>query len=360
MAPKISPDTTTHVEEDTSSPISQPSPSVSVMNADKSSLVSSTSESSAMKNQSEEDRHYQKTEPMEWLGVLVWPCMLFLPLLLSSQFSFTSYKKVFPSEWYIYDYESGETPKPLGLTLGIVAVAIGQIFVIFYFFLHSHGYFLSPKMSKKKSIQKKGAPQYNFLEGVQTQLSQPEGFLLLVGYLAGTWMFRLMPPAYYNFDGQIQYTKLIACLVCQDFIQFIMHRLEHVASPAFYRLSHKPHHKFTNPRLFDAFNGSTLDTIFMILIPLYSTANLIRGVNVWTYMAFGSIYANWLTLIHSEFPLPWDKAFRLFGLGTAGDHNVHHKFFKYNFGHLFMWFDQICGTYQHPEKFVPRVFNPEV
>lgn len=111
MAPKISPDTTTHVEEDTSSPISQPSPSVSVMNANKSSLVSSTSESSAMKNQSEEDRHYQKTEPMEWLGVLVWPCMLFLPLLLSSPFSFTSYKKVFPSEWYIYDYESGETPK---------------------------------------------------------------------------------------------------------------------------------------------------------------------------------------------------------------------------------------------------------
>ena len=76
-------------------------------------------------------------------------------------------------------------------------------------------------------------------------------------------------------------------------------------------------------------------------------------------MAFGSIYANWLTLIHSEYPLPWDKFFRKFGLGTPGDHHVHHKFFKYNYGHLFMWFDRVCGTYANPEHY-PKVFSSEV
>ena len=79
-----------------------------------------------------------------------------------------------------------------------------------------------------------------------------------------------------------------------------MHRAEHAISPYLYRLSHKPHHRFTNPRLFDAFNGSVADTILMILVPLYTTAVCVRGVNVWSYMAFGSLYANWLTLIHSE------------------------------------------------------------
>jgi len=72
-------------------------------------------------------------------------------------------------------------------------------------------------------------------------------------------------------------------------------------------------------------------------------------------MAFGSVYANWLTLIHSEYPHIWDKAFRLFGLGTAADHHVHHKFFKFNYGHLCMWYDMLCRTYRHPDSF-PRVF----
>lgn len=54
---------------------------------------------------------------------------------------------------------------------------------------------------------------------------------------------------------------------------------------------HKPHHRFTNPRLFDAFNGSLADTFLMILVPLYVTANVI-SCNVWTYMAFGSLYVS--------------------------------------------------------------------
>ena len=45
--------------------------------------------------------------------------------------------------------------------------------------------------------------------------------------------------------------------------------------------------------------GSVTDTALMILVPLYSTAHLVH-CNVWEYMSFGSLYASWLTLIHSE------------------------------------------------------------
>jgi sterol desaturase/sphingolipid hydroxylase (fatty acid hydroxylase superfamily) len=296
---------------------------------------------------------------LPWIGTGVWPLLLTLPLLLTSPLSPTSYSQVFPESWYTYDATSAEErPKPLGLFLGILAVAVGQIFVLFYFYLHKHGY-LSRGVTPA-SIQTKGAPEYNWTEGVLTHLAQPEGFVLLTLYLSGTWMFRLMPPSYYSFEGGIQWKETLVCLVLQDGIQFVTHRLEHVVSPAFYQKSHKPHHKFTNPRLFDAFNGSATDTTCMILIPLFITANLVRTCNVWSYMAFGSLYANWLTLIHSEHVLPWDGVFRRFGMGTPGDHHVHHKFFKYNYGHLFMWFDQLCGTYRDPRDFSKRAFNENV
>jgi sterol desaturase/sphingolipid hydroxylase (fatty acid hydroxylase superfamily) len=93
--------------------------------------------------------------------------------------------------------------------------------------------------------------------------------------------------------------------------------------------------------------GSMADTFLMILLPLYVTANVVH-CNVWTYMAFGSLYANWLTLIHSEYSHAWDPAFRLVGFGTAADHHVHHKLFKYNYGHLFMYWDMLAGTYRAP------------
>ena len=286
----------------------------------------------------------------------VWPLMLTIPLLLSSPYSFTSYKTIFPSSWYEYN-DFTQTPKPLGLSLGIFAVAVGQLFVLSFFYLYRHGYYhISSK--QPTSIQMQGARPYEFWEGVTTHLSQPEGFVLLTIYLSGTWMLKLMPKSYYSFEGGIDYYKLFLCLVLQDGVQFTMHRLEHVVSMEFYRKSHKPHHRFTNPRLFDAFNGSMYDTICMILIPLYITACSIH-CNVWTYMAFGSVYANWLTLIHSEYVFPWDFMFRMVGFGTPADHHVHHKFFKFNYGHLFMWFDWISGTYRNPKIFVDKVFSKD-
>jgi alternative squalene epoxidase len=295
---------------------------------------------------------------LPWTSALVWPSMFVLPISMTLEGSPLHYSKIFPSSWYEYDPSDPlATPKPLGLTLGILAVAVGQLLNLFIFFFFKYGYLSHGK--EPLSIQTKGARSYQFFEGLATHLSQPEGFVLLAGYLAGTWMFKLMPAEYYSFEGGIDWWKTFLCLTVQDGIQYVMHRLEHDASPAFYRWSHKPHHRFTNPRLFDAFNGSVLDTICMILIPLYATANLVH-CNVWTYMAFGSAYANWLVLIHCEYTFPWDRIFHLVGFGTPADHHVHHAFFKYNFGHTFMWFDMIGQTYRSPSEFAPKAFNESV
>jgi len=311
------------------------------------------------------------TVVLPWTGALVWPLMLTVPLLLSSPYSPTSYRAIFPAEWYDdqeyednnngsgnnADFESESAwPKPLGLILGITTVAIGQVFVWAFFYLFKYGY-LSAEHGEPAAVQTKGATLYTFSEGVMTHISQPEGFVILIGYLGTTWMLNLLPASYYSFAGTIQYKELAMCLIIQDAIQYLMHLAEHVISPKLYRLSHKPHHRFTNPRLFDAFNGSLCDTICMICIPLFLTAQLIRTCNVWTYMAFGSSYACWLTLIHSEYTFVWDPIFRVAGLGTPADHHVHHAVFVYNYGHLFMWMDILCGTYKDSRKLSPKIFN---
>ena len=301
-----------------------------------------------------------RTTLIPWTSALVWPLMLTVPLVLSTPYSPLHYSRVFRAQWYEYDPSDDKgIPKPLGLSLGILAVAVGQVWtwIIFYLFKFGH---LSNDWREPKAVQAKGARPYDFWEGLRTHISQPEGFVLLIGYLCFTWMFKLLPRSYYKFEGTIQWPEAFMCLVIQDGIQFIMHLLEHCASPAFYQMSHKPHHRFTNPRMFDAFNGSLPDTLFMIIIPLYLTANIVRTCNVWSYMAFGSTYASWLTLIHSEYTFPWDGLFRFLGFGTPADHHVHHKVFKFNFGHLFMWFDQLGGTYRDPRSLGPKLFNKDV
>jgi sterol desaturase/sphingolipid hydroxylase (fatty acid hydroxylase superfamily) len=162
-------------------------------------------------------------------------------------------------------------------------------------------------------------------------------------------MLRLMPSSYYSFAGGVNPLLVVAQLVSVDFFQTLMHIAEHKVSPAVYQASHKPHHRFLNPKLFDAFDGSSMDTLCMILLPLFLTANIVH-CNVWEYMAFGSTYASWLCLIHSEYAHPWDPLFRLVGLGTPADHHVHHRLFLYNYGHLFMWWDKLFGTFKDPAE----------
>lgn len=264
------------------------------------------------------------------ISVILWSSVPSLPLVLTSK---NIYENVFPKEWYDINprdsWNNPQWPSPLGLSLGLLAVVVGQIFVLVYYWYRKTG-----QLGKLTSIQKVGAPAYEFYEGLVTHLSQPEGFVMLGGYLIGTWMFGLMPASYYSFSGGVNWAHVFIQLLLQDFVQYVMHILEHKLDSRLYKASHKPHHRFTNPRMFDAFNGSVADTFFMILVPLAVTARLVDA-NVWSYMAFGSLYANWLTLIHAEYAHPWDSTFRMIGFGTAADHHVHHKLFNYNYGHLF-------------------------
>ena len=142
-------------------------------------------------------------------------------------------------------------------------------------------------------------------------------------------------------EGKEDWVQFVAV----DFFTYLAHRLEH-SWPALYVRSHKSHHKWINPRLYNAFSACVNDTITLILIPLFLTHWVCRTVNCNTFAIFGTLYAAQFTLIHCEFPHPWDPLLKLFGIGTAEDHNVHHAYFTLNYGHFVMWWDWLGGTYR--------------
>ena len=105
-----------------------------------------------------------------------------------------------------------------------------------------------------------------------------------------------------------------------------MHLAEH---KYFYTSSHKPHHKFVSPTLFDAFDGTVLDTTLMILLPLFATANVISLAGLrsafgatWGSERFTRIYCASTTQNTTTLGI----LFKVIGIGTPADHHVHHDF----------------------------------
>jgi sterol desaturase/sphingolipid hydroxylase (fatty acid hydroxylase superfamily) len=211
-----------------------------------------------------------------------------------------------------------------GLFLGLLTIVSGHCVTILYFCIQS----------QNKKLQ------YNLKDVLIKHVTKVEGFLLLAGYLICSWNF--MPITYHSSVGGIQWGYVLLQLLVQDGIQYIFHLCEH--HPGIYRF-HKAHHHYINPTFFIAFHGSITDTFVMVIVPLFITAHIIPA-NMWSYMTFGSIYSNWLVIIHSEYEHPWDPLFRRIGFGTPADHHIHHKLLRYNYGHIFMYWDIICGTYK--------------
>lgn len=225
-----------------------------------------------------------------------------------------------------YIDDAGDIHSYIGVTLGITSVLFGQIMTILY------DVYMYPLRLRRGEV-------------IFSHLSQFEGTILLSLYLFSTWHFRMLPISYYStgFKGIIIKDVFVQLLV-QDFYQYIAHRIEH-AVPIIYKNTHCVHHTYIKPSLFDAFHGSCTDTIFMIIIPLFCTAHTVHTTNLWSYIAFGTIYANWLVLIHAEYEHPWDYLFQSIGFGTPRDHLIHHQRFKCNYGHLFMYWDSLFGSY---------------
>lgn len=234
-------------------------------------------------------------------------------------------------------------PSPRGLLQGLASVVLGQLLVFGYYVVRR------VLLRDTRYIQYTRPPPTTLAQDLWAHLSAPGSFLMMFLYLASVWMLRVLPAAYYDLAGSVSWWQVALQFVVNDFFTYVMHRLEH-AWPSLYKYSHKPHHHWMVPKLYNAFNGHPLDTFCLILIPLFFTHQVCYRVNTWTFMAFGTLYAAQFTLIHCEWPHPWDPLFQAIGLGTAEDHSIHHALFNYNYGHFTMYYDWLFGTYKAPSS----------
>ena len=204
--------------------------------------------------------------------------------------------------------------KLLGLLSGLITTSISQIFLFVYDNLSLQDF-------KKHILVYEGIPlSYTFL------------FIY--------WYTGLLPKTYYNLTFKFETTKFITMLLLQDFIQFISHLIAHKLKLRY----HIPHHKAIIPKTIDAFQGSILDTILMVLLPLFFTLQVIQ-TNCLTLQIFGSFYSSYLILIHANYEHKWEKYTSKLGFLTTKDHREHHKRRIVNFGHIFIFWDLIFKTY---------------
>jgi sterol desaturase/sphingolipid hydroxylase (fatty acid hydroxylase superfamily) len=209
-------------------------------------------------------------------------------------------------EWGV---EGGGWPSPTGLLFGFACVGVGQVVVLLYYCLRRF-------VLKSPTIQLRSPPDATLAADLYEHVTHPESFLMVFGYLSFVWMFGLLPRAYYDFDAPLVWWHVPAQFVVVDVFTTLSHLVEH-NWVALYKRSHKNHHRFTNPKLYVAFNGAPLDTFDLILIPLFLTHQVCFFVNNMGLAAFGTLYAAQFTLIHSEYRHPWDDIFEPLGVGTA-------------------------------------------
>jgi lathosterol oxidase len=137
--------------------------------------------------------------------------------------------------------------------------------------------------------------------------------------------------------------SVVLALLLHDTYFYWTHRIMH--HPRLFKLFHLTHHKSVNPSPWAAFSFSPLEAvveggiIFVValLIPIHSLAIvaflfLMTVYNVYGHLGY-EIYPRWL--VESRIG-KW--------LNTSTNHNMHHKFFKGNYGLYFRFWDEWLGT----------------
>lgn len=140
--------------------------------------------------------------------------------------------------------------------------------------------------------------------------------------------------------------SVVLALLIHDTYFYWTHRLMH--HPKLFRLFHLTHHRSVNPSPWASFAFSPLEAIveagvllvIVFVIPIHTSAILFFLFLMTVYNVYGhlgyEIYPSWLVNSRAG---KW--------LNTSTNHNMHHKFFKGNYGLYLRFWDGVLGT-THP------------
>jgi sterol desaturase/sphingolipid hydroxylase (fatty acid hydroxylase superfamily) len=132
-------------------------------------------------------------------------------------------------------------------------------------------------------------------------------------------------------------------LVIHDAYFYWIHRLMHY--PPLFRLFHLVHHKSTNPspwaayafHPFEAILESLIFVIFLFTIPVHA-------IHLKFFFMFSLAYNVYGHLGFELYPAGFNKHWLGKWLNTSVSHNMHHHYFRGNYGLYFTLWDRIMGT----------------
>ncbi|WP_240773243.1 sterol desaturase family protein [Pontibacter sp. SGAir0037] len=151
--------------------------------------------------------------------------------------------------------------------------------------------------------------------------------------------------------------SIVLALLIHDTYFYWTHRLMH--HPRLFKWFHLTHHRSVNPSPWAAFSFSPLEAlveggiifVIVLLIPMHTYAILAFLLFMTVYNVYGhlgyEIYPRWL--VHSRLG-KW--------LNTSTNHNMHHKYFKGNYGlYLRVWDELMKTTHPNYDKTLNRLVN---
>lgn len=132
-------------------------------------------------------------------------------------------------------------------------------------------------------------------------------------------------------------------LLMHDAYFYWMHRLIH--HPRLFRLFHLVHHRSVNPSPWaayafhplEAFLESLIFVIFLFTIP-------INEWHLFIFFVISLVYNVYGHLGFELYPAKFNRNWLGRWMNTSVSHNMHHHYFKGNYGLYFMFWDRMMGT----------------
>jgi lathosterol oxidase len=143
------------------------------------------------------------------------------------------------------------------------------------------------------------------------------------------------------------FVSCILTLVIHDTYFYWTHRLMH--HPRLFKHLHLTHHRSLNPTPWSSYSFHPIEAIIEALIfPILAVIIPLHMIAV-VFFVIASLGINILGHLGYEF-FPKGSTTHKWGkyLNTSVHHNMHHQFFKQNYGLYFNFWDRICKT-NHPK-----------
>jgi sterol desaturase/sphingolipid hydroxylase (fatty acid hydroxylase superfamily) len=148
------------------------------------------------------------------------------------------------------------------------------------------------------------------------------------------------------------YAAFPLMFIIHDTYFYWVHRLMH--HPRLFSVFHLVHHKSTNPSPWAAYAFHPLEAIVEVgIFPIFLFTIPMHSLHLPLFFLMSIIYNVYGHTGYEIYPKGFAKHWLGRWINTSVNHNLHHQYFKGNYGLYFLFWDRVMGTIRkdYEEKF---------